>query len=308
MTIRPPALRRGDTVGVVAPGSPMNASEIEERIKYLEAFGLYVLPGNHLFADDGYLAGSERERASDLMSMYENPAVSAIVPLRGGVGVEGILPYLDFTSIARNPKILSGYSDLSILLNTVHQMTGQITFHSLMLLNFQKSTPCYNFEQFFGTLSGGLFPGRMKNPPWMSLAVRVKGNVTGPLAGGNLTTLVGSLGTPFELDTKGKILFLEEVHEPVSTAYRYLTQLKVAGKLSCCAGIILGDCTDCTDSYGKTYEDLIREVLIPLGKPLMTNLAAGHGTYNTTLPIGALVNLNTDAGALTVLEPVVTRI
>lgn len=305
MTIRPPALRRGDTVGIVAPGSPMKAHEIEERITYLENFGLRVLPGEHLFADDGYLAGSDRQRAADLMNMYENQTVRAILPLRGGVGVEGILPYLDFASIARHPKILSGYSDLSILLNAVHRVTGQITFHSLMLLDFWNRTPRYSFEQFFGALSGGLYPGRIENPPHMPLVGRVKGNVTGLLAGGNLTTLAGSLGTPFELDTAGKILFLEEVHEPVSTAYRYLTQLKVSGKLGRCAGIVLGECTDCTDSYGKTYEDLIREVLIPLGKPLMTNLAAGHGTFNAALPIGAYVNLNTEAGALTVLEPVV---
>ena len=137
------------------------------------------------------------------------------------------------------------------------------------------------------------------------MAGRVPGNVTGPLVGGNLTSFVGTLGTRYDISTKGKILFLEETHEPVNTVFRYINHLKLAGKFDDCIGILIGECTNCTDEYGKTYEDLIVESLIPLGKPLVTGLASGHGKYKAAIPIGAIVNLNAIDGTLTVLHPTV---
>jgi muramoyltetrapeptide carboxypeptidase len=126
------------------------------------------------------------------------------------------------------------------------------------------------------------------------------------LVGGNLTSFVGSLGTPYEIDTAGKIFFIEETHEPVNTVYRYVNQLKAAGKFRDCIGILMGECTGCTAEYGTSYEDLITTVMIPLGKPLMTNIASGHGRYKAAIPIGAIVNLNTVNNTLTVTEPTVS--
>jgi muramoyltetrapeptide carboxypeptidase len=114
------------------------------------------------------------------------------------------------------------------------------------------------------------------------------------------------LGTPYEIDTSGKIMLIEETHAPINTVYRYINQLKMAGKFRDCAGIVMGECTNCVEVYGKTYEDLINEVIVPLGKPLMTNLASGHGTFKAAIPIGASVNLNTINNTLTVMEPTVS--
>ncbi|MPM80202.1 putative murein peptide carboxypeptidase [bioreactor metagenome] len=307
MATRPPILKPGDTFGIVTLGSPLDPAEIDERLTYLKSMGFSVVLGDYVYASDGYLAGTAEQRASDLMKMYRNPAVKAILPTRGGVGVAGILPYLDFGYISNHPKIISGYSDITILLNVLFEFANQITSHSLLLLDFRQSTPEYNFNQYFAANSTTISPRRIENPPDMPMVSRVPGNTTGILVGGNLTSFVGSLGTPFEISTKGRILFVEETHEPINTVYRYISHLKLAGKFQDCVGIIMGECTECTDEYGKSYEDLIREVMVPLGKPLLTNIASGHGKYKAAIPIGARVNLNTRNTTVTVLEPTVSN-
>ena len=306
MAIGPPILNPGDTIGIVTLGSPLDPTVIDARLSFLMGLGFNIVLGDYVYANNGYLAGTDEQRASDLMRMYEDSNVKAILPTRGGVGVEGILPFLDFYTIVDNPKIISGYSDITILLNAISQFTNQITFNSLLLIDFRPDTPEYNFDQFFAATSTYVSPRVILNPPNMPTYSKIPGNVTGTLVGGNLTSFVGSLGTPYEIDTKGKIFFLEEVHEPINTVYRYIVQLKVAGKFDDCIGIIMGECTRCQEAYGMNYEDLITDVLVPIGKPLLTNIASGHGYYKAALPIGAMVNLNTIDNSLTVLEPTVS--
>lgn len=306
MAIRPPILRAGDTVGIVTLGSPRDEATINSRIEFLEGLGFNVILGEYVYSADGFLAATAQERASDLMNMFTNPDVRAIIPVRGGVGVADILPYLDYNLINRNPKIITGYSDITVLLNVLYIWADLITFHSLLLLDFRNTTPAYNFDQFFAATSTLTAPRQLLNPPEMPLVSRVPGNVTGPIVGGNLMSFVDTLGTPFEIDTQGKIIFIEETHEAASRIYRLLTHLERAGKFRDCAGIIMGGCQNCTESYGKTYDDLINEFMVPLGKPLMTNLAAGHGYYKMTIPIGAEANLNTIDNTLTILEATVS--
>lgn len=307
MATKPPILKPGDTFGIVTLGSPLDPAEIDERLAYLKSLGFNVVLGDYVYASDGYLAGTDEQRASDLMKMYRNPAVKAILPTRGGVGVAGILPYLDFGYISNHPKIISGYSDITILLNVLFEFANQITSHSLLLLDFRESTPEYNFNQYFAANASTVSPRQIENPPEMPMVSRVPGNVTGQLVGGNLTSFVGTLGTPYEISTRGRILFLEETHEPINTVYRYINHLKTAGKFRDCVGIIMGECSNCTDEYGKSYEDLITEVMVPLGKPLLTNIASGHGKYKAAIPIGARVNLNTRNNTVTILEPTVSN-
>lgn len=306
MAIRPPILRAGDTVGIVTLGSPRDEATINARIQFLENLGFKVVVGKYVYRWDGYVAASPEERASDLMSMFENPDVRAIIPVRGGTGVKDVIPYLDYTIINRNPKILTGYSDITVLLNVLYIWSNLITFHSLLLIDFRNTTPAYNFNQFFTATSTLTSPRLLENPPEMPLISRVPGNVNGTIVGGNLQSFVDMLGTPYEVDTRGKIIFLEETHESISRVYRLLMHLVHAGKFRDCEGIILGECSNCPDAYGKTYEDLINEVLVPLGKPLMTNLASGHGYYKMTIPIGAMANLNTIDNTLTITEPTVS--
>jgi len=305
LSLRPQALQRGDTVGIVTLGSPLAAETIDARIAYLRSLGLNVVTGRNVYAADGFLAGNARDRAADLMAMFADPNVRLILPSRGGVGVEGILPYLDYRFILMNPKIVSGYSDITVLLNALTQLTGLVTLHSLLLIDFKPDTPSYNFEQFFTATSSVASPRIITNPPGMPLMPKVPGNATGPIVGGNLTSLVGTLGTPFEIDTRGKILFLEDVHEPVNTVFRYMEHLRSAGKFRDCAGLLLGGCDNCPDAYGKSYEDLINEFLVPIGKPLIANLASGHGTFKAAIPIGANANLDANTGTVTLLEPAV---
>lgn len=306
MAIRPPILRAGDTIGIVTLGSPLDASIINARISTLRSMGFNVVLGKYVYSFTGYLAGTDQERASDLMDMFLDTSVKAIIPSRGGVGVAGILPYLDFNIINNNPKIITGYSDITVLLNALYQFSNLITFHSLLLIDFSPATMPYNFNQFFAATSTLISPRRLENPPGIPLVSRVMGNVTAPIVGGNLTSLVDTLGTPYEIDTRNKILFLEDVHEPINTIYRYINHLKLAGKFADCAGILMGECTGCSPQYGSTYEDLINNVIVPLGKPLMTNLMTGHGTYKMAIPIGAVANLNTADNTLTIMEPTVS--
>ena len=306
MAIRPPILRAGDTVGIVTLGSPPDAETIDIGIQTLKSMGFNVVVGEHAYSNAGIVAASPMERAADLMNMFESPDVRAIIPTRGGTGVSDIIPYLDYDVIRNNPKIITGYSDITILLNVLYQLAGLITFHSLLLLNFRPTTPAYNFNQFFTATSTITAPRPLENPPGMPLISRVQGNVTGTIVGGNLASFVDNLGTPFEVDTTGRILFIEETHEAASRVYRMIAHLIHAGKFRDCAGVIVGECAGCYANYGKSYEDIINEVIVPLGKPLMTNLASGHGVYKMAIPIGAVTNLNTYNNTLTVLEPTVS--
>jgi muramoyltetrapeptide carboxypeptidase len=306
MAIRPPLLQRGDTIGLVTLGSPLDANTINTRVQSLESMGFNIIFGRHVYSYDGIVAASAGQRADDLMSMFRNPSVKMILATRGGTGVQTILPYLNFGVIGQNPKIVSGYSDITILLNSLYQFSNLITFHSLMLIDFRPETPAYNFNQFFEATSTLKSPRVIQNPPNISLRSLVPGNVTGQIVGGNMTSLVNALGTPYEINTKGKILFLEETHSPTNMIFRYLTQLMMSGKFQDCLGIIMGECTNCPVSYSTTYEDLINAFLVPLGKPLIVNLSTGHGIYKAAIPIGANVNLNSTDNTITVLEPTVS--
>jgi muramoyltetrapeptide carboxypeptidase len=307
MAIKPSQLQRGDTIGIVTLGSPLEASVINEGINTLKNMGFQVVVGKYVYTSNGFLAGTPEQQAADLMSMFENEKVKLILPTRGGVGVASILPFLDYSMITNNPKIISGYSDITILLNVLYQYADLVTFQSLMLLDFKPTTPQYNYNQFFNISTRLTAPWEINNPPGIQLESKVPGNVTGPIVGCNLTSFVGSLGTPYEIDTKGKILFLEDTHEPVNTIFRYLNHLKLAGKFEDCIGIIMGECTKCQPAYGTTYENIIDEFIVPLGKPLMTNLASAHGVYKAAVPIGVNVNMNTYERKITVTEPTVVR-
>lgn len=305
MAIVPPILKQGDTIGIVTLGSPLPAEIINERIVTLESMGFNVLLGQSVYAETGFLAGSAEMRAADVMTMFADNDVDMILPTRGGVGVAGILPFLDFNYIRTHPKIVSGYSDITILLNTLTQFANLVTFHSLLLLDFQISTPAYNFNQFFSITSNVSATRIIENPPEIAQLSLVPGNVTGQIVGGNLTAFISLLGTPYEIDTRGKILFLEDVHEPTNTVYRYLEMLEQARKFSDCLGIIMGECTECPAAYSTSYRDLIDAMIVPLGKPLMIQVTTGHGFYKTAIPVGATVNLNTIENRLTILEPTV---
>ncbi|TSB45752.1 S66 peptidase family protein [Alkalicoccobacillus porphyridii] len=303
----PVQLQQGDTVGIVTLGSPLDPTVINTRVEYLRALGFNVILGQSVYQQDGFLAGTAESRGEDLMSMFRNPDVKWILPSRGGVGVAGILPFLDFDVIKDNPKILTGYSDITVLQNVLFQYADLISFQSLLLIDFRTGTPPYNFDQFYSVVSAPVNNKPIINPPGEPFISLVPGNVSGRLIGGNLTSFVDTLGTEFEIETKDRIIVIEETHEPINTVYRYFSHLQQAGAFEDCAGIIMGECTGCDEAYGVTYNEFIEQFVVPLGKPLITNVKTAHGFYKAAIPIGANVNLNADQSTITILEPTVSE-
>jgi muramoyltetrapeptide carboxypeptidase len=175
-----------------------------------------------------------------------------------------------------------------------------------MLKDFTPSTPSFNYESFFSTITNTDSPQNILNPPQMPLITKVPGIVIGPIVGGNVSSLIDSLGIPYQLDTRGKILFLEDVAEAITRMYRKLTHLQRTGLFDDCLGIIMGECTNCAVTYDINYNQLIDMLLKPLGKPLLTGLATGHGIYKVTIPLGAKIRLDTEAKSITIIEPVVS--
>ncbi|HBS59021.1 MAG TPA: LD-carboxypeptidase, partial [Firmicutes bacterium] len=165
MAVRPPRLLRGDTVGIVTLGSPLSPEVINARLAFLRTFGFNTVLGKHVYDARGIVTTDARQRAADLMDMFQNPQVKAIIPTRGGTGVSDILPFLDYDFIHDHPKVLTGYSDITVLSNTLFKMSDLISFQSLLLIDFRPPTPAYNFQQFVAATSVPAAPRTIDNPP-----------------------------------------------------------------------------------------------------------------------------------------------
>jgi len=308
--IKPKALRPGDTIGIISPASPIEEKykdSFDKGVNVLKNLGYNIKIGRHALKQNGYLAGSDEQRASDLMEMFMDKNINAIICSRGGYGSERLLRYLDFETIAKNPKIFAGYSNISILLNIFSQYAGFITFHSPMIINFDGSSDEYNTKNFINTISlyqSKFVLGKKAEGKCQS---KYRYKASGPLLGGNLTTIIGTIGTKYEIKTENSILFLEEVNEQAYSIDRMLTLLKNTGKLELCRGFILGDFTNCLDSSGKSIRDVINDIIIPLGKPVILSFRCGHGPIKATLPFGTTVEINTRTGIATALETVISR-
>lgn len=310
--LKPKALRPGDTVGVVAPASPpLEAGAVPRGIGALEAMGLRVRLGPHSLARDGYLAGSDRERAADLMGMFIDPEVRAIICLRGGYGSGRILPLLDYRAIRRHPKILVGYSDITALHLAVNRLAGLVTFHGPMVAgDLGGGLSAYSA----GFLHRALFEpaplGAVGNPPDAPSPATIRGGrASGRLVGGNLSLIVAGLGTPHAIETKGKILFLEDVGEEPYRIDRMLNHLRLSGKLGQAIGVVFGECTGCESGGARPVypgapdvRAVVTRALAPLGVPALFGLTIGHGTHKATLPLGVRGTLDSSAGILTIEE------
>ncbi len=312
----PRALRPGDTVAVVAPASGVYYSSIREGIRTLQRLGLKVVVGKHIFPEHKYLAAPDQDRAAELMEFVEREDIQAILAARGGYGVMRIFPYLDFDLFRKHPKILLGYSDITALLIAVYQRSRIVTFHGPVASStFDAFTTRWFRTVLFAPDYASAYP-----EGWEPITLTPRketwtiqpGRATGRLVGGNLTLLVSTLGTPYEVDTQDAILFLEEIAEEPYKLDRMLMQLKLAGKLQQCKGIALGEFVRCNPTSKSLFplSFSLREVLLqyfqPLGVPVVYGLPIGHIDSKWTLPLGVLASLDADAGTITLLEPVVT--
>jgi muramoyltetrapeptide carboxypeptidase len=300
-------LKKGDTIGLISPASIESIENINKGKIVLENLGFNIAEGKHIYDKWGYFAGRDKDRAEDIMKMFLDDSIDMILCVRGGYGSMRILPYIDFNLIKRHPKIIMGYSDITVLLNAINERCNLITFHGPTLSSDLQEQ--MTLESLLNTLIDGDKPYSIMNPSSIVLECYGKENVEGELVGGNLCLITSNLGTPYEIDTRNKILFLEEVGEEPYRIDRMLTQLLLAGKLQQCKGIILGQFTDCETNGEKennfTLWQVIENRILSLNKPVMVNLMSGHSYPKLTLPIGAKVELNYRQGSVEVLEPVV---
>lgn len=311
--LKPKRLAAGDKLALVLPASAApDTDAIAFARDQLVALGFEVAIGIHAYDRYGYFAGRDQDRANDLNNAFADDRIAGVVCYTGGWGSTRVLPYLDFDLIARKPKVLIGYSDITALLNAVHQRTGLITFHGPVGASTFDPYTIENFRRVLMSAEpAGILAMPSKKPT--DLVDRVNrvvrfagGKASGRLAGGNLTMVASLMGTPFEVDTAGAILFLEDTHEEPYRIDRMLTQLALGGRLQSIAGFVWGRCTDC-EAKGNSFslEEILRDRVASLGVPAISGLPFGHIESKLTLPIGAMATLDAAAGTLRLDETAV---
>ncbi|MBF2036346.1 MAG: LD-carboxypeptidase [Leptolyngbyaceae cyanobacterium T60_A2020_046] len=314
--MKPPRLNPGDGVGILSPaGAIFRQEEIDIVVDAVRGLGLVPYLAPNLRDRYGYLAGRDETRAADVNAFFADDRIAALLPIRGDWGSARILPYLDYDQIRANPKIITGFSDLTALLLGITAQTGLITFHGPNGLTAWRPNQTDPFRQV-------LFDGQrvaFQNPiaaedsdRLMQTRFRIQtitpGRTRGRLYGGNLSVISGIVGSPYLPDLTGAILFLEDIGESTYRIDRMLTQLKLAGLLEGLAGFIFGQCTNCGPSggYGSlTLEEILADHIRPLGIPAWSNAAIGHVEPIVTLPLGVEVEIDAIAGTITALESAV---
>lgn len=297
--IKPKRLKPCDTVGFLAPaGIVYDRSDFIRMEKVMDEFGLNVRFGDYVRVRHGYFSGTDHQRAMDLNRFFVDASIDAIVAARGGWGASRILPYLNFSSFRTHPKILCGFSDITTLHLAILKECGLVTFHGP---NGASEWSELTKKSFKDVLMDGAKASYVSNG---NVRTITPGRAAGPLIGGNLTILTTSLGTSYQPDCTGAILFLEDVGEPVYKIDRMLTHLKLAGILDGINGFIFGNCNDCPrprpDHF--TLEEIIRQHIEPLGIPAITGADISHGDDNFTIPMGVMAKLDAGEGVFELLE------
>ncbi len=304
--MHPRALRPGDTIGIVAPAGPLeNREALDLGVATLERLGFRVSCDGRVFESVRYLAGEDEARAGELQRLFEDPSIDAVLALRGGFGSSRLISLLDEDRLRPHCKIFMGFSDITTLHLFFRRRLGWVTIHGpmaaspalgnispaeeahlLSLLTDPQYHPCLSFEQ---------------------LTTWVPGVAQGELTGGCLSIVEAGIGTPYQIETVGRILFLEDLGEAPYRIDRMLTHLRLAGVLDSVAGVVLGDFKDCNPEKGDyTVDYPLREHLEMLGVPVLAHFPAGHGSENWALPLGVMVRLDADARQIEVLEPAVS--
>lgn len=295
----PPRLRRGDRVALVAPASPVKPEQRRRAELALQGLGYLVEPGIQRDPlPSGYAAGTAQARAEELNRLFLDDRIGGIWCLRGGYTGAGLLPLLDYGGIARHPKVFVGYSDVTCLHTALNQRCGFVTYHGPMAATDLAEQP---HPETLASLQAALAGEPcFSNPGGGELVCIRSGEAVGILAGGNLTLLVSRLGTPWALEPEGKILFLEEVGEPVPVLERMLTQLGDAGVFARISGVLLGSFTGCINPYQKRYGpmELLWDFFQGYSKPVLAGLQCGHCCPNGTLPLGRLCRMKSSQGQI----------
>ena len=303
--ITPKPLFPGARVALVAPASAVPEKRLQPALDFVRSLGMepVTYPSCYFANRDGYMAATDAQRSEDINRAFADPSIDGIWCIRGGYGAHRILPLLDAETIRKNPKWFGGYSDVTALHTFLNQTCGQETYHCTMPStepNPNEYTLGYLKKALFGELSG-----TVSNPADQSMTTLVPGAASGMLCGGNLSLLAASLGTPWEIDTKGKILFLEDIGEKTYRVDSMLTQLRNAGKFEDCAGILLGAWTDCPPENPECtllLPEIFRQLVAPAGKPVIMDVACGHCSTTMALPMGRMCTMDADSCTITLAK------
>ena len=306
--IRPSRLKAGDTIGIVAPAWSFDVNNFKKGVQKLKKLGFQLKYERSIFTRYWSMAGYDRERASQINKMFADSKVKAIFCAKAGYGSIRTIPYLDRNLIRRNPKIFIGYSDISILLFYLYQVANMVVFHGPVVADeIKQGMNALTLDYLLRAITrpypiGELcFPGLRRLRP---------GKASGILVGGNMSLIMSAMGTPYDLDTDNKILFLEDIGEDLEVIDSYLMHLRLAGKFRKIRGIIFGWMIDCLDYSGKKYtiRDILKDTLYDINVPIIYGFPSGHRRAkeaNITLPIGLSVTLDADRPRLIINESAV---
>lgn len=314
--IIPQRLQPGDTIGIVSPASAIFESEPYEIAREtFEAMGLHVKFGQFTNSRYGHLAGTDEQRAIELMDMFRDDSVKAIIALRGGAGSARILEKLDYRVIKKNPKIFIGYSDITALHLAIYKKTGLVTFHGPVAVSTWNSFAYSHLKNLLFEGEAILYQNPAdKGDELAQTRNRIRtitpGTATGELLGGNLSVLTGLMGTEyFPKNWKGKILYLEDIGEKIYAVDRMMSQLQLGGVLKDIDGLVFGKCSDCEpggSGYGSlTLEEVIDHYVKPLGIPAFSGAMIGHIDDNATIPNGIKAEIDAKKGTIKLLNPAV---
>lgn len=301
MFIKPERLKKGDTVGVIAPASPPNKENLARGLEFLKELGIDYKLGESLYKEFGYLAGNDEERVADLHAMFLDDNIKGIICAGGGYGTARIAARLDFDLIRNNPKIFWGYSDITFLHTAIRQKTGLVTFHGPMIASDLGKVDANEisrnqFKQLFE-------PNELNYQVELDqLKEMVPGSAEGILAGGNLSLLSSTMGTEFEIDTKGKILLIEDINEEPRAVDRMMNQLYMAGKLQEASGILVGDFNNCVPEreLSLTLDEVIDHYIHLAGRPTLRGFKMGHCSPHIAVPLGVKAKMDTHSKTLVV--------
>jgi len=282
---KPAPLRLGDLIAITAPAAAVEVAAVEAGARLLERAGFKVRVGATVGQQHGYLAGPDSDRLAELHGLFADRSVRAIIAARGGYGSGRLLPHFDVETTRRQTKIVVGYSDVTFLLTELVQRGNQIVFHGPMAADFAANPPAA--EALLKFLSGDRTQWNLR-----AREIVQPGTGEGVIIGGCLSILVAGLGTPHAVETKGRLLFLEDVNEKPFRVDRMLTQLRQAGKLDHVAGVMFGDMTGCGHAGDAiTVRDVIKEAFANARYPVVFGLPTGHGGGTATLPLGVRARL-----------------